>query len=127
MKNTKKYKFVGDSSGWGWDSNPVKGVVYDEGMLGKMYGGGWEGRRETIMKSLMLLGDWEEVTDEPSVIEKLSKLDKIFDELLSCTGEIWEEIKEGDPNIRVGDQKEVLRLISSITFKYDQLNKEFNS
>ena len=126
MKNTKKYKFVGDSSGWGWDSNPVKGVIYDEGMLGAMYGENWGVRREVVMKNLMLLGDWEKVTDELSVIDKLSKLDKIFDELLSYTGEIWEEINTGYPTISVEDQEEVIRLITSITHKYDKLNKEFN-
>lgn len=62
-----------------------------------------------------------------TIVEKLIKLNEIFDVLLSCTSEIWEEIKEGDQIVEKEDQGEVLRLISSITFKYDQLNKEFNS
>ena len=119
----KKYKFVGDSSGWGWDSNPVKGVVYDEGMLGKMYGDSWEGRRETIMKSLMLLGDWEEVADElveDALIEKLTNLDQLYSQMIGVVEELWVDVN--DDNIeKCSDPKLALELVIEVYKKHRRL------
>ena len=130
----KKYKFVGDSSGWSWKVNPVKGVTYDEGELAGMYGkSNWDAYEGKLIEDWDEgvhpdnVGCWEEVIDKPSVVEKLIELDGIFDKLLSCTNEIWEEIKNGDQVVKKEDQGEVIRLITLITGKYDTLNREFNS
>jgi len=61
-----------------------------------------------------------------TVVDKLVKLDGIFDDLLSCAEVIWDEIKHGDPELSGEDQKEVVELIASIILKYNKLNEEFN-
>ena len=118
MKNTKKYKFVGDSSGWGWEVNPVKGETYDEGQLEKMYGDGWDVRRETIIKSLMLLGDWEEVTD--NLICKLEQLNVLYDNLISSVSELLVDL---DTNIKnCSDPERGIEVVIELEKKHRLLN-----
>lgn len=118
MKNTKKYKFVGDSSGWGWDSNPVKGVIYDEGMLGAMYGENWDVKKEGIMKNLMLLGYWEKVTDE--LIEKLKNLDQLYSQMIGVVEDLWVDVN--DDNIeKCSDSKLALELVMEVYKKHRRL------
>lgn len=121
MKNTKKYKFVGDSSGWGWDSNPVKGVIYDEGMLGAMYGDGWyirgtDGILATWEDNFDLF--WEEVADE--LIEKLKNLDQLYSQMIGVVEDLWVDVN--DDNIeKCSDSKLALELVMEVYKKHRRL------
>lgn len=127
----KKYKFVGDSSGWGWDSNPVKGVVYDEGMLGKMYGWDWEylggigiiERWNSNPHHLDCINCWEEVTDElveDALIEKLTNLDQLYSQMIGVVEELWVDVN--DDNIeKCSDPKLALELVIEVYKKHRRL------
>ena len=131
MKNlTKKYKFVGDSSGWGWESNPVKGVVYDEGELEKMYGKKWKARGgiELIINWNTAEWDdtdtyWEEVTNEPisdDLITKLQNLDKLYSQMIGIVEELWVDLDEGSIE-KCGDPELALELVMGIYKKHRRL------
>ena len=125
MKNTKKYKFVGDSSGWGWDSNPVKGVIYDEDELAVMYGRNWVARGgvELIISwnSAEFNNDeiyWEEVTDK--IVEKLINLDQLYSQMIGVVEELWVDVN--DDNIeKCSDPKLAFELVMEVYKKHRRL------
>lgn len=122
MKNTKKYKFIGDSSGWEWVVNPIKGVVYDEDTLEKMYGD--IGDFDTwCTYSILNNLDWEEVTDKPiedTLIEKLKNLDQLYSQMIGVVEELWVDVN--DDNIeKCSDPKLALELVMEVYKKHRRL------
>lgn len=122
MKNTKKYKFIGDSSGWEWVVNPIKGVVYDEDTLEKMYGD--IGDFDTwCTYSILNNLDWEEVANKPiedTLIEKLKNLDQLYSQMIGVVEELWVDVN--DDNIeKCSDPKLALELVMEVYKKHRRL------
>src|SRR3989304_2720888 len=80
----KYFKFIGDSSDWKWDENPVNGEVYSLKKLCRMYGKSRFTKGKIINQDSLLcnviepiIGSWEEDhKPKKTLLEKIEKLKK---------------------------------------------------
>ena len=68
----RKFKFIGDSSTWGWEVNPITNKVYNLEDLPSMYGKeDWKSSGGIYSIILTRMDVWVEIVDSEGYIKEL--------------------------------------------------------